>query len=188
MENSPLKKTIEVNLNSAADIKNERKRVKTQKEKSKRVITQTRQWNFLPDELVFENQFRIIRGIHEGGVCDADPHTKFVVQQIHKKIYGYRSQDIEKSLFSINEFVNMDVVIQKLVDCSMNCYYCKEPVSVLYEYVREPKQWTLERIDNKRGHNSDNVEIACLLCNLRRRCMHHEKYIFTKQLTIHKIS
>jgi hypothetical protein len=68
----------------------------------------------------------------------------------------------------------------------MKCYYCKESVVLLYEYVRDPKQWTLERIDNSRGHNKDNVEIACLQCNLRRRCMYHERYLFTKQMNIVK--
>ena len=53
---------------------------------------------------------------------------------------------------------------------------------MIYEEVRDPKQWTLERIDNTRGHNSDNVEIACLTCNLRRRTMYHERYILTKQM------
>jgi hypothetical protein len=26
------------------------------------------------------------------------------------------------------------------------------------------------------------VEIACLNCNLRRRTMYHERYVFTKQM------
>ena len=60
-------------------------------------------------------------------------------------------------------------------------------VNVLYKNVREPLQWTLERIDNDYGHNHDNVTIACLECNLRRRTMYHERYVFTKQLVIKKI-
>ena len=68
----------------------------------------------------------------------------------------------------------------------LKCYYCNNPVLVLYEYVREPKQWTVERIDNKFGHNKDNIEIACLNCNLHRRTMHHERYLFTKNLNIIK--
>jgi hypothetical protein len=47
-------------------------------------------------------------------------------------------------------------------------------------------QWTLERIDNDLGHNKNNVEIACLNCNLRRRTMYHERYLFTKELNIIK--
>jgi hypothetical protein len=53
--------------------------------------------------------------------------------------------------------------------------------------VREPQQWTLERMDNDFGHNEGNVVIACLSCNLRRRTMHYERYLFTKQLNIVKV-
>ena len=176
-----LSKKIIVNLDSHKTLT-----IKSKEEKSKRVVTKTRQWTFLPIELSFENQFRIICEIHNNNITNL--HSKFVLQQIHKKIYSYKSQDIEKKILSIDEFVNITDVIQKLVDCSMNCYYCRESVSILYEFVREPKQWTLERIDNKRGHNTNNVEIACLSCNLRRRCMYHERYIFTKQLNIKKMS
>ena len=48
------------------------------------------------------------------------------------------------------------------------------------------KQWSLERIENQYGHNKENVEIACLSCNLGRRTMYHERYLFTKQLEIIK--
>ena len=61
-------------------------------------------------------------------------------------------------------------------------------MQLLYRHVRESTQWTLERIDNDHGHNRNNVEIACLGCNLRRRCMYHERFVFTKQLQIRKLS
>ena len=65
----------------------------------------------------------------------------------------------------------------------MICYYCKERVQIMYEFVREPKQWTLERLDNDFGHNRNNVAIACLHCNLRRRTMAKERYLQTKEMT-----
>jgi len=52
----------------------------------------------------------------------------------------------------------------------------------LYEYVRDPKQWTLERKDNSLGHTNDNVVLACLNCNIKRKCMHMERYEMTKLL------
>ena len=64
----------------------------------------------------------------------------------------------------------------------MICFYCKEPTNILYEYVREPKQWTIERLDNTYGHNCDNIVIACLSCNLRRRTTHFERYLSTKRI------
>ena len=52
--------------------------------------------------------------------------------------------------------------------------------------VREPFQWTLDRIDNDDNHNKDNVVIACLDCNLKRRRRDADKFYFTKNLTIKK--
>ena len=82
--------------------------------------------------------------------------------------------------------MNLQNVLDLMIQYENKCFYCKENVNVLYEYVREPKQWTLERLDNKFGHNTDNVVIACLSCNLRRKTMYHERFLFTKQLNIIK--
>ena len=62
---------------------------------------------------------------------------------------------------------------------------CKE-CTKRYSDVREKLQWTLDRIDNKQGHNSDNVLIACLACNLKRKNCNKDSFLFTKQLTIVK--
>jgi hypothetical protein len=47
-------------------------------------------------------------------------------------------------------------------------------------------QWTLDRIDNKKGHNEGNVIIACLQCNLKRRCTAKDAFMFTKNMKIIK--
>ena len=52
--------------------------------------------------------------------------------------------------------------------------------------MREPKQWTLDRIDNDKCHSKDNTVIACLKCNLDRRVTNIDKFKFTKQLNIMK--
>jgi tyrosyl-tRNA synthetase len=106
---------------------------------------------------------------------------QYVVQQIHGKQHGYKSQDIHKKLFSESEFITYSQILELLKKSELKCYYCLENVQVVYEHVREQKQWSLERIDNSRGHNADNVEIACLICNVRRRTMNSEKYVATKQ-------
>ena len=59
-------------------------------------------------------------------------------------------------------------------------------VKILYKLVRESSQWSIERINNEFGHNKDNVTIACLDCNLKRKTMYHERFKFTKQLNIVK--
>ena len=78
--------------------------------------------------------------------------------------------------------MNVQDVINLFKTSEMNCYYCKAKAEIMYEYVREPKQWTLERLDNTLGHNRDNVVIACLSCNLRRRTMAKERYLQTKAM------
>ena len=108
-------------------------------------------------------------------------------RQVCAKISGYKSQDMKKGLFDESKFVCFDDVIKLMTSSKMQCFYCKKPSLLFYEYVRDRCQWTLERIDNSRGHNIDNVEIACLDCNLRRRTMYHERYLFTKQIGIVKL-
>ena len=57
---------------------------------------------------------------------------------------------------------------------------------LFYKQIRDKKQWTLDRIDNSVGHNSDNVIISCLECNLKRRTTEMDRFTFTKQLKIKK--
>ena len=103
-------------------------------------------------------------------------------RQVCAKISGYKSQDMKKGLYDESKFVRFDDVVALMSDRKMLCFYCRKQAMLFYEHVRESNQWTLERIDNMRGHNTDNVEIACLNCNLRRRTMYHERYVFTKQM------
>ena len=163
-------------------------------EKSKRVVTTSKLWNFSDYELCHEYQKEVLAkmNVENPPISSAstpphpDPHShiiKFIYGEIQKKIYGYKCQDLKKELFSSSEFVNMENIIKKLMNCKLMCYYCKEPIYILYEYVREPRQWTLERINNAEGHTTSNTEIACLKCNLSRRCMFHERYLFTKQIS-----
>ena len=158
------------------------------KEKQKRVVTVSQKWLFSSTELSPEKQLEYIDQIHGDTVTDDNKHIcKIIMQQIQHKIYGYKTQDISKQLYSIEKFIDVKRTIEKLKTSENRCFYCKCHVQVLYEFVREPLQWTLERIENNQGHNADNVVIACLHCNLHRRTMYHERYLFTKQLNIKKI-
>jgi len=147
----------------------------------KRVVTTTNKWiNTNP-----EKQLDYILQIINKDIRDKRECT-FILQQMNQKLSGYKGQDINKNIYSENEFIDMDKVLQLMEKSQNNCFYCKKKVHVLYENVREPMQWTLERIDNSFGHNTTNVEIACLNCNLHRRTMYHERYLFTKELNIIK--
>ena len=35
--------------------------------------------------------------------------------------------------------------------------------------------------------HKNNIEISCLSCNIRRRCMYHDRFRFTKQLNLVKL-
>ena len=155
-----------------------------------RVITYTNKWIIESDDLMPEKQWEWVKRCHESSHDTStndiqnDPKWVLSLSLMRKKLTGYQAQDHKKDKYNAAEFVTMDKVIDLLFHCNNKCYYCKEPVMILYDHVREPKQWTLERIDNAVGHNSDNVEIACLQCNLKRRTMYHERFLFTKQLKI----
>ena len=151
----------------------------------KRVITTTDKWNFTEDELDPIQQLEYVRQIMDHQIVN-DPPCQFIKQQIQQKLGGYKYQDAKKNKYDELLFIQHHQVLQLMIQCENKCFYCKEPTHVLYENVREPKQWTLERIHNHMGHNETNVVIACLQCNLRRRTMHYQRYVLTKQMNIIK--
>ena len=161
------------------------------KPKCKRVITTSKKWTFLDEDLDPTNQGAIVNRMLSDQAIDQQQEPSllvdFIRQQIKQKIYGYKSQDLLKSKYDEFKFVDYAKILEMMVSSDMKCYYCHKPYLVIYEYVREPRQWTVERIDNKFGHNRDNIEIACLDCNLHRRTMYHERYVFTKNLNIVKM-
>ena len=112
--------------------------------------------------------------------------SKIMSKQIEKKISSYKQQDIDKKVLNNEKIINLKCIIDKLIETEIKCYYCKSKMFVLYENVREPKQWTVDRINNDLGHNIDNYVLACLDCNLKRRCKSADKFLFTKQLNIIK--
>lgn len=159
-------------------------------EKKKKVFTNTEIWETIKQKyglITFENQMKILNDQTDN---NGNLLLEFVLlkKQINEKINGYKNQDIKKKILLPDKFVDLDFVLNLLKSSNLMCFYCKEPVIILYENVREPKQWTLERINNSFGHNKDNTVISCLCCNLKRKCMFQERYIFTKQMKIIKTS
>jgi hypothetical protein len=161
-----------------------------------RKIISTKQSVFSESDFSFETQMNMLELIgeresgggkaNEGdrntGVFSGNSKCLFVLQEIQKKIAGYRHQDKIKKIFDPEAFVDDKYVMELLINSRLNCFYCKRKTNVLYQQVRELSQWSLERIDNLQGHNRKNVEIACLSCNLSRKTMYHERFAFTKQM------
>lgn len=115
-----------------------------------------------------------------------DSMEKHVKREIARKLSGYKAQDIKKNIYDSLLLVNVPNVLEKLVISKLRCHYCENIVKVLFTCVRDPNQWTLDRIDNDRCHSADNTVICCLKCNLDRRVQDVDKFTFTKQLRIKK--
>jgi|TARA_B100001287_G_scaffold270997_1_gene270602 hypothetical protein len=155
------------------------KKVKIEKPKKKRVVTQTIDWEKAIEQL--ENIDNIEDSIET--TSQDNDLCRVILKQIKSKVSGYLGQDRDKKLVDKEKFVTVRDVITLFKTSRMICFYCKEKTEIMYEYVREPKQWTLERLDNSLGHIRDNVVISCLSCNIRRRTMASERYVLTKELS-----
>ena len=122
---------------------------------------------------------------------DLNPKDQHIMsslkKEIRKKRQSYKTQDITKKKYNEITFIKEDEIYEKLIESSLMCYYCKNPVCIFYTEVRQPNQWTLERIDNVYGHSSANTVIACMDCNIKRRNKNSNAFQFAKQLVIKKI-
>ena len=174
--------TREIKYNPILKVhKKKTKKEETKKEKKNRIITGTAVWTLLDDtDFTVEKQLEMLKAV------DVD-ENRYLKNEIAKKLSGYKQQDLAKNKFNREEFIGFNEVVQKLLKSNLLCFYCTQPILVWYKQSRENMQWTLERIDNKIGHTNDNVEISCLLCNIRRRCMYSEKFRFTKQLKVCRV-
>ena len=117
-----------------------------------------------------------------------DNYSKSIKSEISRKINGYKTQDVKKEIYNEALLINADNIIEKLVSCKLNCYYCRNNVKILYKIVRDKQQWTLDRIHNDECHSENNTVICCLKCNLERRVKNSNDFVFTKQLKISKLN
>jgi len=115
------------------------------------------------------------------------PEKNTILKELKKKLNGYLAQDKKKNRpYDLEKYINLEELLPMLVASKLRCYYCKYNVMMLYNNVREPLQWTLDRIDNSKPHNTDNVVISCLKCNLERRRRSEKKFLMSKQMKIIK--
>jgi hypothetical protein len=157
---------------------------KIEKESKKRV--QSEKWSFSHENFEYSRQIQMILDISNNNLNYTDDVSKTAIQEINKKIHGYKQQDkIKKHLDEI-KFLTFESIINKMIECELKCRYCKCGMNILYDISREMKQWSVDRINNDLGHNIYNYHLACLECNLKRRRRTDEKFLFTKQLNIIK--
>ena len=103
---------------------------------------------------------------------------------ISKKLSGYKQQDKKHEIFSDFFFITEKEILDLFSISNTKCTYCLTDVKKEYT-AKDPRQWTLDRIDNRMGHNRGNVVLSCLQCNLKRgNVCSSENFRFTKQLQV----
>jgi hypothetical protein len=157
------------------------KKINCEKEIKLRVETKT--WEVSEEELENEIQLNALYLLQDHDLEKNKYHSK-IINHIKSKISGYKQQDIFKKKLDQTKFVTFNEVVKLLQNCSLKCHYCSQEIYILYERVREMKQWSLDRIDNNQGHNIGNLVVACLECNLKRRRTNKDAFMFTKNLVI----
>jgi hypothetical protein len=138
-----------------------------------------------PDELFLQgDSFLPYLYTMEQNGFDYDDTSKMIKKQLDKKINGYKQQDLLKNVFLPTEFVDIATILQMFRKCNAKCHYCFCDMMIMYKFVREPTQWTIDRIDNSKGHNINNIVLACLKCNLSRKCRSEKSFKMTKQMKL----
>ena len=149
----------------------------------KKTRTAAEKWKHTEKLLNKKRQINMLNKIYLDETFEG---CKSIISELKKKHKGYKTQDIDKKLLEEEKFISFEQLQEKLVLSKLTCYYCKTDMLLMYDKPREETQWTLDRIDNDMGHNNDNIVIACLKCNLKRRRTDSDKFKFTKQMKIIK--
>ena len=107
-----------------------------------------------------------------------------IKKEVASKRSGYAAQDKKKGIFDADSVISADECVAKLISCNLNCWYCKKGTKILYSTVRDPSQWSLDRLNNDLGHTDDNTVVSCLECNLKRRRQSADKFKLGKSIVV----
>jgi hypothetical protein len=162
------------------------KKIIYKKEQKKRVEVDT--WGITEEDLTHEKQLEVLNNLFLQNNNLKNKTQNIFRSHIKSKISCYKQQDIHKKMYNTELFTTLEHVLDLLVSSKLKCCYCASEVFILYELVRESKQWTLDRINNDLGHNINNLVIACLECNLKRRRTNKDSFMFTKNMKIIRVS
>lgn len=151
----------------------------------KKVAAKSEEWVEISSQYsTQESQQSLIAGLQ---YPTTNPAKQILLNHLKTKQSGYRQQDTLKGFYDPVRFIQVPDIIALLVASNLSCFYCRKWATIFYQNVRDPRQWSLERLSNAEGHNRGNVVIACLECNMRRRTMYYERYVATKQLKVNKL-
>jgi len=145
---------------------------------------QVKKVNTFSEEMCdYKNQFIFIKKMF---FDEEFTEKRELTRELKNKLQSYKSQDKRKKVYDDKKFIDFDTIVEKIIASKTHCHYCGHGIYLFYNNTNEPRQWTLDRINNSIGHNSDNVVISCLDCNLRRGTLNKDKYLFTKKMRIIK--
>ena len=96
------------------------------------------------------------------------------INNIKAKLRGYKSQDIDSERYSRENFISKDEVNLLIKKQSSKCNYCWKSC--------DDTNWTLDRINNDYGHDSNNCCISCIDCNLQRNDQFYSVFYRKKAL------
>ena len=77
---------------------------------------QSEKWSFSNENFEYLNQLQMIKNIFNNGFChNEDDVSRIAVQEINKKISGYKQQDRIKNRYDEPQFLTLESVILKMV-------------------------------------------------------------------------
>lgn len=92
-----------------------------------------------------------------------------IIDLIKSKINCAKTADQCRGFtWSKSDYVDSDWVIKELIKCQGNCVNCHCKLKLNNWELRDPEQFTIDRIDNKYPHLINNCQIFCWGCNYKK--------------------
>ena len=91
-----------------------------------------------------------------------DPMQDYPPGFVAKKIDSYRHDDLSKGRICDLDYKYVKGLV---IRQDNECHHCGVPMAV------KTKTWTLDRIDDTKGHQKKNVVISCLNCNISKKML-----------------
>jgi hypothetical protein len=84
---------------------------------------------------------------------------------VEQKLYGHRRTDRNKGLYDEKKHIDFLHIRDLRIVQKNLCYYCN---IYMVDLHKKNEMFSIDRIDNKQGHNKDNCILACWRCNSYR--------------------
>ena len=139
-------------------------------------------FRFPDDYLNHNKQLSLVSLLYFGNDFE---HKNEINKLIKRKIDSYIQQD-KKQKRNAETNITTEESIQKLLESKLQCYYCRQEVTLINKMIKDKSQWTFDRIDNSKNHSCDNVVVCCLECNIQRGKKNSNDFLYGKQLKVNK--